>query len=338
MPDIIFIVGQTAIGKSAVAIELARKIGAEILSADSMQIYRGLDILSAKPSPAERQMIPHHLIDVAEPGERFDVARYIRLAREAVADIRVRGRVPVVVGGSGMYVRALLDGIFTGPGRDVVLRDRLEREVDEKGLTALYERLREVDPGAAARIHPNDRKRIIRALEVFEVSGKNISSQQGEWRGEGHVGEAGAFFSRNLGCEIIMIGMRREKESLKRRIEERVERMCAGGALEEVRALLGAGIDPHATIWQSLGIKELRAYLEGRCSLAESVEALKKNTIAFAKRQMTWFGRDPRVRWVDIPAADEPLCQTAEKIMQLLTQDGIQRTAELTTEDTESTE
>ncbi|MCX6339923.1 MAG: tRNA (adenosine(37)-N6)-dimethylallyltransferase MiaA [Candidatus Aureabacteria bacterium] len=325
MPDIIFIVGQTAVGKSAVAIELARKIGAEILSADSMQIYRGLDILSAKPSPAERQAIPHHLIDIADPRERFDVARYVRLAREAVANIRGHGRVPVVGGGSGMYVRALLDGIFTGPGRDAVLRDRLEREVAEEGLAPLYERLKEVDPGAAARIHPNDRKRIIRALEVFEVSGKNISSQQGEWRGEGRVGDAGVFFSRNLGCEIIMIGMRREKESLRRRIEERVERMCAGGALEEVRALLGAGIDPHATIWQSLGIKELRAHIEGDCSLAEAMEALKKNTMAFAKRQMTWFGRDPRIQWLDIQEGQTP-DTTAEKIMYLLARDGTRTT------------
>lgn len=323
--ELIFLVGQTAVGKSAVAAGLARRVGGEVVSADSMQVYRGLDILSAKPSPAERQMIPHHLIDVAEPGERFDVARYARLAKIAIGDILARKHTPVVVGGSGMYVRALLDGIFTGPGRDAVLRDRLEREVAEEGLAPLYERLKEVDPGAAARIHPNDRKRIIRALEVFEISGKNISSQQGEWRGEGHVGDAGFFFSRNLGCEIVMIGMRREKESLKRRIEERVERMCAGGALEEVRALLGAGIDPHATIWQSLGIKELRAYLEGRCSLVEAKEALKKNTRAFAKRQMTWFRRDPIIQWMDIQGEEGP-DETAEKIMRLLIRDSTQTT------------
>jgi len=318
--ELIFLVGPTAVGKSAVALELARKIEGEIVSADSMQVYRGLDILSAKPSARDRQRVRHHLVDVAEPGERFDVARYVRLAREAVADIRARGRVPVVVGGSGMYVRALLDGIFTGPGRDAVLRDRLEREVAEEGLAPLYERLKEVDPGAAARIHLHDKKRIIRALEVYELSGRGVSSLQTEWHAAPAPGGKGAFFSAGLECRAALFGLRRKREEISRRIDERVERMVAQGAVEEVKNILGMSIDSNATAWQSLGLKEIRDYLEGRCSLTEAKEALKKNTRAFAKRQMTWFRKDGRINWLEIDA-EEPPRETAEKIVQLLMQD-----------------
>jgi tRNA dimethylallyltransferase len=323
--ELIFLVGPTAVGKSAVAAGLARRVGGEVVSADSMQVYRGLDIISAKPATAERQAVPHHLIDVVEPGDQFDVARYVRLAREAVADIRARGRVPVVVGGSGMYVRALMDGIFTGPGRDAVLRDRLEREVAEEGLAPLYGRLKEVDPGAAARIHPHDRKRIIRALEVYELSGRGVSSLQVEWRAAPAAGGERAFFSAGLECRTVLFGLRRKREEISRRIDERVERMVAQGAVEEVKNILTMSIDSSATAWQSLGIKEIREYLEGRCSLAEAKEALKKNTRAFAKRQMTWFRRDPRIQWLDIQREEGP-DETAEKIMQLLMRDSTRTT------------
>jgi len=317
MPDIVCIVGQTAVGKSAMAIELARKIGAEIVSADSMQIYRGLDILSAKPSPAERQAIPHHLIDIAGPGEQFDVARYVRLAREAVADIRGRGRMPLVVGGSGMYVRALLDGIFAGPGRDAVLRDRLEREVAEEGLAPLHERLKKLDPEAGARIHPHDKKRIIRALEVYECSGRTVSSLQAEWDAEPSPCGEGACFSAGLQCRAALFGLRRTREEIRQRSDERVERMFAQGAVEEVKSILGVGVDSSAAILQSLGLDEIREYLKGRCALAEAKELLKKNTRAFAKRQMTWFGRDPRIQWIDVREGEAP-DTTAERIIAFI--------------------
>ncbi len=326
MPDIVFIVGQTAVGKSAVAIELARRIGAEIVSADSMQVYRGLDIISAKPSPADRQAITHHLIDIADPAEQFDVARYVRLAREAVAGIRGRGRMPLVAGGSGMYVRALLDGIFEGPARDAALRDRLEREIAEEGLAPLHERLKKLDPQAGARIHPHDKKRIIRALEVYECSGRTVSSLRTEWDAAPAPCGGGPCFSAGLRCRASLFGLRRTREEIIQRIDERVERMFARGAVEEVKEILGSGIDPGAAILQSLGFDEIREYLSGRLALAEAKGLLKKNTRAFAKRQITWFGRDGRIQWMQISGGEEPGA-TAERIVQLLAKDAVRTTA-----------
>jgi tRNA dimethylallyltransferase len=315
--ELIFLIGATAVGKSAVATELARRIGGEIVSADSMQVYRGLDILSAKPSPAERRSIPHHLIDVACPFDRFDVAAYVRLAGEAVAGILSRGRMPIVVGGSGMYVRALLDGIFTGPGRDAALRDRLEKQAAEEGLAALYGRLKKLDPEAAGRIHPNDKKRIVRALEVYELTGRRVSSLQTEWRGSPSPPGDGVFFSAALGRRTSLFGLRRGREDVKRRIDERVEQMFSLGAVKEIEDILRMKIEPDGTIVQALGFGEIRGYLDGRCSLAEAKEMLKKNTRAYAKRQHTWFKRDARIRWFDLAPA-EPETETAERILQSL--------------------
>lgn len=312
-PELIFLVGPTAVGKSAVAVELARRIGGEIVSADSMQVYRDLDVLSAKPSPAERRDVPHHLIDVAGPGERFDVARYVRLAREAIAGILDRGRTPLVVGGAGMYVRALLDGMFAGPGRDAILRDRLEKRAAEEGLAALYGRLKELDPEAAARIHPNDKKRIVRAIEVYELTGRRVSSLRTEWRVPPSDSAEGTFLSAALGLRAAVFGLRREREDLARRIDDRVEGMFSSGAVGEIEGILRLKIGPDGTIVQSLGFGEIRGYVEGRCPLAEAKEMLKKNTRAYARRQYTWFKRDARIRWFDVGPA-EPAAETAERI------------------------
>lgn len=316
-PAVLFLIGPTAAGKSAVAIELAAARGGEIVSSDSMQIYRGLDVLSAKPSPAERRRIPHHLIDVAGPAEQFDAARYARLAGEAIAGILGRGRTPLVVGGSGMYVRALLDGIFTGPGRNAALRDRLEKQAAEDGLAALYGRLKELDPDAAERIHPNDKKRIVRALEVYELTGQRVSALRTEWRNSLSLSGEGAFFSAALDCRASVLGLKRGREDLVRRIDERVERMFSSGAVEEIEGILRLKIDSNGTIVQSLGFGEIRDYLEGRCSLAEAKEALKRNTRAYAKRQYTWFKRDPRIRWFDVAPA-ETVAETAGRMLQSL--------------------
>jgi tRNA dimethylallyltransferase len=270
---VLFLIGPTAVGKTAAAIELAGKLGGEIISADSMQVYRGLDVLSAKPSVPERERIRHHLVDVVDAGVIFDVATYTGLATAAIADIRARGLTPIVVGGSGMYVRALVDGIFKGPGRDEDLRRKLEAEAVEKGLASLYERLKGVDPGAAKGIHPHDKKRIIRALEVVAKG-------------------------RNLDCTVALVGLTRERGDLKKRIEERVERMFGNGVVEEVRGLLRKGLRRECTIWQSLGLKEIRGYLEGVYTLEETEERIKKKTHAFAKRQFTWFKKDARIRWL----------------------------------------
>ncbi len=319
--NVTFLVGPTAAGKTAVSIELARQLGGEIVSADSMQVYRGLDILSAKPSAAERNLVRHHLIDILEPEESFDVSRYCQLARRAITGIYARGRIPIVVGGSGMYMRALIDGLFEGPGRDEEVRRRLEKEGDEKGIVSLYEKLKVVDPDAAGRIHPNDKKRIIRALEVFEKLGKKLSDMQKEWgRGSDGIAEKGFCYSTNLNRPILVLGLMRDRDELKRRIDERVESMFERGAVEEVERLLKMGLDPKCTIWQSLGLKEVRGYLEGNCTLQESKELLKRKTRAFAKRQLTWFKKDDRIKWV-YAQPEEDANRTAGEIVKFLQHD-----------------
>ena len=313
-----FLVGPTAVGKTAVGMELARRLGGEIISADSMQVYRGLDILSAKPGLSQRREISHHLIDILDPRERCDVSLYCRLAKEAIKAVLSRGRVPVVVGGSGMYVRALIDGIFEGPGRNVAVRARLEEESRGLGIASLYERLKGVDPGAAESIHPNDKQRIIRALEVFECAGKPLSTLQREWRkGSVASGGAGIFFSRNLNSRVVLLGLERKREDLHRRIDDRVEQMFADGAVEEVRRLMEKAVEMKATIRQSLGLKEIRGCLEGRCTIEEAKSALKKNTRALAKRQFTWFRGDPRITWLELARAEDAAV-TAERLKDLI--------------------
>lgn len=311
--DVLFLVGPTAVGKTAVAVELALRVGGEIVSADSMQVYRGLDLITAKPTRAQRDRVPHHLIDILDPEERFDASQYSRLARDAIAGICRRGRMPVVVGGSGMYMRALADGLFNGPGRDEAIRARLEKEADEKGLRILYERLRKADPAASAAIHPNDRRRIIRALEILHASGSQPSSLRMQWHGGGAEAD-GAWFSENLGCACVFAGLRRGKEDLKKRIRARVDCMLRDGAIEEVRALLKKGIKKGGTVWQMLGLKEIRGCIEGAYGLREARDMLERATRAYAKRQMTWFRKDRRIAWFDIEA-DEPPAMTAKKIL-----------------------
>ena len=326
--------GPTASGKSDVAVELAARLGGEIVSADSMQVYLGMDILSAKPAPAQRARVPHHLLDVVEPGDRFDAARYAGLAKEAIGAIRARGRVPVVTGGSGMYVRALVDGLFAGVGRDAAARERIERLVDAGGLAAIHARLAAVDPEAAARIHPNDRRRIVRALEVFETSGRTISSMQREWKSEGEKPAPGEpWLSRNLGWSCVFLGMRREKEDLARRIEDRTRRMFAGGVVEETRWLLDRCGGARGTIWQSLGTKEILGVIEGRHTPDEAVRMIAKTTRAYAKRQRTWFNRDQRVLWFDV-GPDETPAETAGRMARH--PEALKY--RITTENTESTE
>ncbi|MDD5557925.1 MAG: tRNA (adenosine(37)-N6)-dimethylallyltransferase MiaA [bacterium] len=316
--DVIFLVGPTAAGKTAVAVELARRLGGEIVSADSMQVYRGLDVLSAKPSAAERRRVRHHLIDVSDPGERFDAACFARLAAAAVEGIRRRGRLPVVAGGSGMYVRALADGLFEGPGRDPALRAALEEEARLRGRAALHDRLRAIDPEAAAAVHPNDLRRIVRAIEIHERSGRRPSSLRTRWASaRAGAGEGRPWHSERLGCRCIFAGMRRERDDLARRIAERVGRMLREGAVGEVRALLGMRPGDGATVMQSLGVDEIRGFLEGRHSLEEAGRLIERATRAYAKRQMTWFGRDPRIRWFDVPPG-EPPAATAARIADSL--------------------
>jgi tRNA dimethylallyltransferase len=306
--DIVLLVGPTAVGKTAVGISLARRIDGEIVSADSMQVYRGLDILSGAPTQAEQRGVRHHMIGVVGPHACFDVARYVCWAQEKVKDIRGRGKNPLIVGGSGMYVRAVLDGLFDGPPRDTEIRRRLEQAALSEGTAALYDRLLSVDPQSAQRIHPHDLKRIVRALEVYEITGRRLSSLQREWKNADKAGEGkGAFpFSKTLGGTWCMIGLIRERGELKKRVNARVEHMFGTGAVDEVKRLMDERIPHAATIRQALGVAEITGYLEGERSLAETKELLKKNTRAFVKRQLTWFKKDKRITWLEIGPSEPP--------------------------------
>lgn len=285
---LVVIVGPTAVGKSEIAIELALVLDGEVVTADSMQVYRGLDIGTAKPSLEERRGIPHHLIDICEPNERFNVARYRDLAHETIADIHRRGKMPILAGGTGLYVKAVLDDfLFPDQGADYELRQSLERMAEEKGPIVLHQRLEAIDPPTAARLHPNDIRRVIRAIEVYETTNKPLSE---------HLKDAATKKPR---YETVMVGLTRPRESLYRRIEKRVDQQIEDGLIDEVKGLLNRYGDlPVAQ--QALGYKEIAAYLKGECTLDEAIATLKRDTRHFAKRQFTWFKRDKRIAWIDL--------------------------------------
>ncbi len=299
----IFLVGPTAVGKSAVALELAERLGAEIISADSMQVYRGLDIGTAKPTPAERARVRHHLIDVCDVGELFDAKRFVELAQAAIANCKTA----LVVGGTGMYVRALRQGLFDGPPRNTALRTRLET-MSTAELSAELERL---DPQTAARIDRQNPRRLVRAIEVFHTTGKPISKLQTQWS-----------IANN---QSPIFGLQRERKDLVTRIERRIDEQIAAGWLDEARLLLArqpvgccvTAITQHPTAWQAAGYRELAAHLRGELTLAEAVTLTKARTRQLAKRQMTWFRREPGVRWIAV-TADEPPATTAQRILEEL--------------------
>lgn len=282
---LLVITGPTAAGKSAVAVEVALRINGEIISADSMMVYRGMDIGTAKPTLAERKGVPHHLIDVVDPGEDFSVAAFQALAEELIYQINARGRLPVLVGGTGLYIRAVLNGYRFVGGVDKELRHRLAEEARRYGVAHLHERLRSVDPEAAQRLHPNNVKRIIRALEVYYHTGESITKA--------------ASFKAVPAYDALVYGLFFERQELYRRIEARVDAMLKKGLVGEVRELLRRGLRRNSTAMQALGYKEIAAYVTGELSLEEAVCLLKRNTRRFAKRQFTWFRRDSRIRWLD---------------------------------------
>ncbi len=283
---ILILCGPTAVGKSKVALELAEKFGGEIVSADSGQVWKELDIGTAKPSFADRQRVPHHLIDVATPGEHFDVARYVELADGAIKAILSRKHLPIVVGGTGLYIRILLYGLCEAPPQDQEIRRQLAGEMEEKGLTFLYDRLNAVDPETAKKIHPNDKTRIIRALEVYEITGYPLS----------HFHQSHRF--QNQRYEARQIGLNCDRKILHENIERRVDWMIANGWAEEVRELLKFYPSDSQAL-QSIGYKQLVQHLKGRFSLEEAVAEIKKQTRAYARRQLTWFRADKNIRWCD---------------------------------------
>jgi tRNA dimethylallyltransferase len=285
-PRILVVCGPTAVGKTAAGIAVARAVGGEIISADSMQVYRGMDIGTAKPTPAEQAAVRHHLIDVVDPDECFDAAAYATLGRQALAELIRLGKTPVVVGGTGLYIKGLLYGLFRSDARDPALRARLRSEAQVRGSAALHARLAQCDPRTAARLHPNDTVRILRALEVFMTTGRPISDLQGEHR------FADAPF------QALKIGLTLDRPTLYRRIDRRAEAMVAAGLEDEVRALLAKGYGPQVKPMQSIGYAHMAAFIAGQVNQAECIRTLQRDTRRFAKRQLTWFRADPEIEWM----------------------------------------
>jgi len=284
-PQVIVLVGPTAVGKTETVLPLATALPVEIINADSMQVYRYMDIGTAKPSPTERTLVPHHLLDLVDPDEDFDAYRYRDLGRVAVAEVWRKRRAALVVGGTGLYVKALLHGLFPGAPRSAEIRARLKSEGEAMGPIPLFHRLAAVDPTTAERIDRCDLVRIIRALEVWESSGRPISAWQREHGFREHP------------FRVLKIGLSVPRPELYARIDARVERMMAQGLQEEVAWLLRRGYGPELKSMRSLGYRHLVRYLTGRTGLAEAVATMKRDTRRYAKRQMTWFGRDPEIRW-----------------------------------------
>ena len=301
------IFGPTAVGKTRLAIELAKQINGEIISADSMQVYRGLDIGTAKPTLEERQGIPHHLIDIRDPDEEWTVSDFVGACPKSQVEIKNNGKTPIIVGGTGLYLWSLLEGFAfpIAPG-DKEVREKLEK----LPLSDLYSLLSTVDAAAASKIHANDKKRIVRALEVFEVTGKPISELQKLRREEPRQYSLPA--GRQVaGSEYILIGLDLPREELYARINARVDTMVAQGLVNEVEGLLGRGYSRELNSFQALGYKEAVAYLDGKWTKEQLAEELQKRTRAFARRQLTWFRRFRDVRWFSPGEKDAiiALCQ-----------------------------
>lgn len=294
-----FIVGPTAVGKSEVAFALARQIGAEIIACDSMQVYRQIAIASDKPDQKTCQELPHHCLDIADVSEEFNVSRYRRAAIEAIDDIDRRGRPIVFCGGSGMYMSILLDGIMEQLSRNPVLREQLQKRAIVEGVDALHRQLAELDPEAAARIHPHDAKRIIRALEVCLNSGTTMSEMQ--------IKRQGIWGTRPI--EITVLD--RPRDILYERIERRIDAMFDKGLVEEIRSVIGNPLSTTAGVL--IGIREVGGYLKGDYDLAQARYLMKLNTRHYAKRQLTWFRREKRAVWMDINA--KSASQAVERIL-----------------------
>lgn len=288
LATVLCLTGPTAGGKTSTGIELAKLLGAEIVSLDSMALYRGMDIGTAKPSAAERAAVPHHLIDVIEPHEEFSVAQYVAAVREVDAEIRSRGRQTLLVGGTPLYLKALLRGLFEGPPADWELRHRWEALAKQEGDDALHARLALVDPAAAAKLHPNDMRRIIRALEVFEKLGQPISQLQQTFDHPRSAAE----------CRVIVLDWHREE--LYSRIDARVNAMFAAGLVGEVQSLIQCDRPLSRTAGQAVGYREVLEHLRGQRDLAATIELVKLRTRQFAKRQHTWFRGLPECQWLPV--------------------------------------
>lgn len=281
MNPLIILAGPTAVGKTELSLQLAQRLEAEIISADSMQVYKRMDIGTAKPSLEERKAVPHHLIDLVEPNQDFSVADYQKCFEQTVASIYAKGKLPLLTGGTGLYIRACIQGFNLEPGEPLPdLRKKLKEEAEQYGPDYIHQRLVKVDPVAAAKIHPNDVRRVIRALEVFQNTGVPISQLQQKKNSR---------FKYN----VIYLFLNRERDELYRRIELRVDRMISEGLVEEVHSLLESGFSPQLKSMQSLGYKQICSYLQQEISLEEAIASIKQETRHYAKRQLTWFRKEP---------------------------------------------
>lgn len=289
---IIFIVGPTASGKTEAALSLAKKINGEIISCDSMQIYKGMDILTSQPPLKFKKQIPHHLTGIVPPTREYNAARYHKAALKKISEIIERGKVPIFAGGTGLYMSIVLNGIFKIKPPSELIRKRLYRQAEIKGSRYLHDKLKKIDPQAALKIHPNDTKRLVRALEVFIATGKPISYLQKQRKG----------LSENYEIEIFCLDQPREK--LYRRIEKRLDRMFKQGLLVEVEKLLKLKLS--RTAQYAIGINELKRYFKGECDLDMAKALIKRNTKAYAKRQLTWFRKDKRIKWLQINDCQKP--------------------------------
>jgi len=303
MTKIITICGPTGIGKTGFAIALARELNGEIIGADSMQIYKYMDVGTAKPDERERQLAIHHLVDFLDPADNFDAKRFTALADQAISDIAKRGRVPVVAGGTGLYIRALIHGLFRGKPACPTTLDKLNQTLEEKGGRALHEQLAKCDPKAAEKIHPNDGFRIVRALEVFLTTGVPVSQcrQTHDFKSDRY--------------QSLTFGLHMDRKPLYDRINQRVDIMMAQGLLDEVKSLVNQGYSLELKSMQSIGYRHLGMYIKGEVSLEEAVRLLKRDTRRYAKRQFTWFNKEANLIWIDAKEIEKAI-ETAKDFLR----------------------
>lgn len=302
-PQLVVLTGPTAVGKTAVSIALAEKINAEVISCDSMQIYKGMDIITSKPGLKERKKVAHHLLDIVSPEKDYDVALFRKEALKKIKEVIKRKNTPLLVGGTGLYISMLVDGLFTVKAQDKSIREKLYLQLGQKGSVYLYKKLESVDKDAALKIHPNDAKRIIRALEVYEVTGKPISKLWKKRKG------LASEYDLRMFCLVI------PRERLYRRIDARVEEMFASGLFDEIKKLLKLNLSRTASC--AIGIREMGAYLRNESTLDEAKALMQKNTRNYAKRQLTWFRKDKRLQWVEVFQGDTP-AKIAGRIIKML--------------------
>ncbi len=304
---LVVLLGPTAVGKSRIATHVAKHFDTDVLAADSRQVYRGMDIGTDKPTAEERRRVPHRLIDLVDPGETFNAGWYRRVALVEIERLYSEGRLPFIVGGTGLYIRTLVRGLCPAPQADPHVRAGLKKLKDERGREGLYAELMRVDPETAARLHPNDESKVTRAIEVYRLSGRPLSAVQAE-----HGFHETPF-------SALLIGLERRKDILYRRIEERIDWQLTHGMVEETRSLLGQGYGRELGSMKGLGYRQVGAYLAKECDYDEMVRRFKRDTRRFAKRQMTWFRSEAEVKWLSIED-NEPYERTAERVIARIEQ------------------